>query len=154
MIESLNNLKATVFLNLAASNLKLKNTEGALKCLHVVIQFCNNPNLLVCEMNSTDDHVVLNEPVTPCMTYIAIKALYRRGCCFMDTKNYQKAYQDFLNASRLSPKKDDLIERLLNESKTKLMANKRSAIMSNGGKCWLRNGLWSQTVQEVCNLHI
>ena len=164
LIENLSVLKPTVFLNLAASNLKLKNNEGALKCLHAVIQFCNNPNLLMCELEPTDDLLRVNEPVIPKMRGFIIKALYRRGCCFMNIMEYQNAYQDFSHASRLSPTRDEFIERSILDSKSKLTSatmsmsttvssnnsNKGSIIMANGGKCWQRQGMWSQTVQEVC----
>jgi hypothetical protein len=36
-------LRPSLFLNLAAANLKLGGADGALKCCNSVIQLCNNP---------------------------------------------------------------------------------------------------------------
>lgn len=80
-------LKATIFLNLAAANLQLGGLEACFKCCNAAILFINDPALLLENMDlGVDfvDEVVLAEPVPVELQSLAEKALYRRGKCLKE----------------------------------------------------------------------
>ena len=80
-------LKATIFLNLAAANLQLGGLEACFKCCNAAILFINDPALLLENLDlGVDfvDEVVLAEPVPVELQSLAEKALYRRGKCLKE----------------------------------------------------------------------
>ena len=48
-------IRPTLFLNLAASNLKLDAADGALQCCNSAIQLCNAPGLPYADLASSKD---------------------------------------------------------------------------------------------------
>ena len=103
-------LKPTMFINLAAANLKLRSPEGAKKCCNVAIMFCNNPSLLLEDLGDTDEDVALLEPVALPWASIAMKAIFRRGKCWQDMGDLQRALDNYRIAQRLSPKEKAIID--------------------------------------------
>lgn len=111
VLEEYQMLKPTIFLNLAAANLKLQHFEGCKRCCNSCIVFCNHPNLSLDEMGIDDDltlHVQIHEPVNPSRKNIACKALYRRGLCYMELSDFEYALIDFQAALRINPNGKDI----------------------------------------------
>jgi tetratricopeptide (TPR) repeat protein len=167
-------IRPTLFLNLAASNLKLNAADGALQCCNSAIQLCNAPGLLYSDLASSKDIVDIVHPVAQAMLLTMTKALFRRGTCFEALGDLSAALKDYLAAVSISPDNQEL--KLLVEAAEERMrciintemkkASNHSAEISrpaarrddglskesmcvNGGRCWMRKGLWSQTVTDV-----
>ena len=134
--------KAVVFLNLAASNLKLEAYEGSRRCCNACILFINNPKLLLDDMGSEEcdggdigEDCDVNEPVPETLCLIAAKALYRRSVCMWNLqKPEQKCLRGLRAALRIVPKESGLqndlkklestiLNKLSNEQKAKLEKN-------------------------------
>ena len=120
--------KPTLFLNLAAANLKLNSFEGCRRCCNSCLVFCNNPILPLASMGIDDDITIdvgLQEPVLPSHIKLACKALFRRGKCYSDMGNMELAVRDFMSALRLSPDEIEIIEAVANaKSALKLIASR------------------------------
>jgi tetratricopeptide (TPR) repeat protein len=101
-------LRPSLFLNLAAANLKLGGADGALKCCNSVVQLCNNPGLKYSELLSADEITDIIHPISSIMISLMTKALYRRGQCFLELFNIKQAYNDFKIAHTLSPDNKDI----------------------------------------------
>jgi len=87
-IQTFDSLKPTVFLNLAAANLKLQGFEGARRCCNAALLFINSPSLLLDDMGAegldgsgdiTQDVVLVAQgpAVLPPLPY----AVWRRRLC-------------------------------------------------------------------------
>ena len=123
-------LKPTLFVNLAASNLKLNAIEGCRRCCNSCILFCNNPSLPLSEMGVDQDVTVdlpILEPVLPSFAKLACKALYRRGKCHMEIDAYEPALSDFLTAIRLNPDDKELLE-AAEEARSSLTAKTTNSV--------------------------
>jgi tetratricopeptide (TPR) repeat protein len=167
-------IRPTLFLNLAASNLKLSAADGALQCCNTAIQLCNAPGLLYSDLASSKDIVDIVHPVAQAMLQTMAKALFRRGTCFEALGDVNAALKDYLAAASISPDNQELKllveaaeERMrctTNTEKTKATNHSAESIRTaarrndglskesmcvNGGRCWMRKGLWSQTVTDV-----
>jgi tetratricopeptide (TPR) repeat protein len=169
-------LKPTMFINLAAANLKLRSPEGAKKCCNVALMFCNNPSLLLEDLGDTDEDIDLLEPVALPWASIAMKALFRRGKCWQDMGDLQKALDNYRIAQRLSPKEKAIIESIAEvcaslgisvaedtespsapsdptdpDKGRPNVERKATDLQStvNGGSCWLRRGTWSQDIEDA-----
>lgn len=167
-------IRPTLFLNLAASNLKLNAADGALQCCNSAIQLCNAPGLLYADLASSKDTVDIVHPVAQAMLQTMTKALFRRGTCFEALGDVNAALEDYLAAVSISPDNQELKllieaaeERMRCTTNTEMKkASNHSAesvrpaarrddglskerMSVNGGRCWMRKGLWSQTVTDV-----
>lgn len=167
-------IRPNLFLNLAASNLKLNAADGALQCCNSVIQLCNAPGLLYADLASSKDTVDIVHPVAQDMLQTITKALFRRATCFEALGEVHAALKDYRAAVSISPDNQEL--KLLVEAAEERMrcttntedkkASNQSAesakpaarrdgniskesMCVNGGRCWMRKGLWSQTVTDV-----
>jgi tetratricopeptide (TPR) repeat protein len=100
-------MKATLFLNLAAANLKLEAYEGCKRCCNTTLLFCNNPYLPLEEMGIEDDltgnAMTATEPVLPSHQTIVGKALFRRGQSNLSLGDAEQAMLDFQTALRCIP---------------------------------------------------
>lgn len=167
-------IRPTLFLNLAASNLKLNAADGALQCCNSAIQLCNAPGLLYADLASSKDIVDMVHPAAHDMLQTMTKALFRRGTCFEALGDVNAALTDYRAAVSISSDNQEL--KLLFEAAEVRMrcttniedkkASNHSAesakpaarrddglskesMSVNGGRCWMRKGLWSQTVTDV-----
>lgn len=107
ILEEISQLKITLFLNLAAANLKLGSSEGCRRCTNTSLVFCNKPSLLLSDLGIEDDiteDTQVLEPVTlPRLEALMAKALYRRGQSYVEELNWEKAIRDFEHALRFAP---------------------------------------------------
>ena len=85
--DFLNHLKPQLFLNLAISNYRMNEIDGALKSCNTALVFCKNPELYLGDLGVEED---LNEDIPFDVETIKIRAdlykttskvLYRRGLC-------------------------------------------------------------------------
>ena len=99
-LEDLCNLKVTLFLNLAASNLKLDNFDGARRCCNASILFSNKPQLKLEDMGVEDDlnnvDIEVLQPVNEARVQFIVKALFRRGKCLLGLNLLSKSRSDLL----------------------------------------------------------
>lgn len=168
-------IRPTLFLNLAASNLKLNAADGALQCCNSAMQLCNAPGLLYSDLASSKDIVDIVHPVAEVMLLTMTKALFRRGTCFETLGDVDCALKDYRAAVSISPGNQELKLLLMaaeermrcstdlekNKSIDQIAESVRSAnkradrivskesMSMNGGRCWMRKGYWSQTVTDV-----
>jgi tetratricopeptide (TPR) repeat protein len=167
-------IRPTLFLNLAASNLKLNAADGALQCCNSAIQLCNAPGLLYADLASSKDVVDIVHPVAQAMLQTMTKALFRRGTCYEALGDVDAALKDYRAAVSISPDNQELkllIEaaevrvRCTTNTEDKKASNhsaesarpaarrddglSKESMSVNGGRCWMRKGLWSQTVTDV-----
>jgi hypothetical protein len=165
--EEYEKTRLAVFLNLAAANLKLGGADGAKKCCNAALMFCNNSSMLLDDIGDTSEDIYAAEPVSPSMLQFVTKALYRRGMCHLELGNVQKAYSDFQAADRFSPNDKSILHALKSaENKLNSVANTfdrgkahceapetriivDSPPVINGGMCLLRQGFWSQSIDDV-----
>ena len=168
-------LRPILFLNLAASNLKLGAAEGALRCCNSAIQLCNEPGLLYSDLKSAEEDVMVLHPVSPLMQSTLTKALFRRAKCFEALSREKRALEDYKSANLIIPN-DKAIEKCISTIEQKLRIpeieeeegnsnvsyspdNRKSGKKSdnwteenmtiNGGTCWMRRAFWSQTVTDA-----
>lgn len=106
-------VRPTLFLNLAASNLKLKAAEGALRCCNSAIQLCNIPGLLYSDLAAAEENLCVSHPVAEHMQSLIMKALYRRGKCFESIGNVQRAVEDYRIAESIFPNNPEVKDALL-----------------------------------------
>lgn len=163
-------IRPTLFLNLAAANLKLGGLEESLRCCNSVIQLCNSPGLLYSSMTSAEEFSSIIHPIAEAMQSLITKALFRRGKCSEALGDSLRAIEDYQAALAVSPT-DKEIQRSITSIEEKVhyaqkslrnvtaTATARAVTMSppssqgeehmtNGGRCWMRRGTWSQTVSE------
>jgi hypothetical protein len=136
-------IRPTLFLNLAAANLKLGGAEECIRCCNSVIQLCNSPGLLYSNMTSAEEVASVMHPSAEEMEPLIAKALFRRGKCFEALGDCSRAIEDYQAARVISPT-DKEIQTSITTIEDK---------MTNGGRCWMRRGLWSQSVSE-CTVHL
>ena len=109
--KGLMELKPTIFLNLAAANMKLQAWDGARRLCNVALIFCNTPYLPLDDLGVADDINIDTEafePILPERKGAVVKALYRRGQCFLELGDAEKALMDFDHAISLSPEEKSL----------------------------------------------
>lgn len=166
-------IRPTLFLNLAAANLKLGGAEECLRCCNSAIQLCNSPGLLYSDMKSAEEVALVMHPAAQAMQSLIAKALFRRGKCFEALGDCTRALVDYQDAQAISPT-DKEIQNSVTSIRTKAyrapnpvrnvtdtahpvtMSLPGSLIedqITNGGKCWMRRGLWSQAVKE-CTVYL
>lgn len=164
-------LRPVLFLNLAASNLKLGAADGALQCCNSAIQLCNQPGLLYSDLKSAEEDVMVIRPIAPLMQSTLTKALFRRAQCFEALSREKRALEDYKSARQIIPN-DKAVEKAIFtieqklgilEKEKKLAHNcsldspdsKKSESLTdesmtvNGGACWIRRAFWSQTVTDA-----
>lgn len=104
-LESLCALKITLFLNLAASNLKLDNFDGSRRCCNVAILFSNKPLLKLEDMGVNDDldnvDIKVRQPVVTNRVPFVVKALFRRGKSLQGLNLLTESQTDLLFAISL-----------------------------------------------------
>jgi len=88
-IDEIRNQKVLLFMNLAATNLKLGHFEGSRRCCNAAILFINRPETRLDDMGIDDDLTVdipVLEPVNHSSLKFVLKALFRRSksLCGMD----------------------------------------------------------------------
>jgi tetratricopeptide (TPR) repeat protein len=166
-------IRPTLFLNLAAANLKLGGAEECIRCCNSVIQLCNSPGLLYSNMTSAEEVASVMNPSAEAMEPLIAKALFRRGKCFEALGDCSRAIEDYQAARVISPTdkeiqtslttiEDKVFQAVKPERKGTAAAypvtiSPSSSLiedqMTNGGRCWMRRGLWSQSVSE-CTVHL
>lgn len=103
---SMMELKPTIFLNLAAANMKLGGWDGGRRLCNAALVYCNTPFLLLDDLGVNDDindDTELFEPIIPDRRQVIIKSMYRRGQCLHEMGQFDRALRDFEYARNLAP---------------------------------------------------
>lgn len=160
-------IRPTLFLNLAAANLKLGGADECVRCCNSVIQLCNSPGLQFSSMTSAEEVTLVNHPVAEVMETLLTKALFRRGTCFEALGDSVRALEDYRSAQAVSPT-DTLVKNSIISVEKRIRdavkpvknvtaqhvtmsapsSSLEEQMVTNGGRCWMRRGLWSQTVND------
>lgn len=116
-------MKPVIFLNLAAANMKLYSWDGARRLCNAALIFCKHPNLALDDLGidndiSEDFDLEYDHNVEQNVNVIA-KAFFRRGQCWKELGDVEKAFNDMCSALRFCPS-DRAIEKAVKSLEKKI----------------------------------
>lgn len=159
--EPIEEIKASLFLNLAMANFSMGEFEACRRCCYTVLLLSQKPAMLLDDLGVEDDidqNFSVDVTVIPLfLTKTAAKALYRRGLCLVKSKSIVAAIDDFKTSLRVLPGNALVLQAIVEHSKHILSESPcggdASSMQVNGGTCLMRKAFWSQTPSDL-NVHI